>query len=110
MATAATRASFIRYASAAALAPVIVAIGGLTNGNIRVAFWCLAMVMNIFGALRGAGGEWVIDPVHFAERHALFIIISLGEALVAIGATASGAGLSATTFAGIAATATVAVE
>ncbi len=108
LATAETRASFIRYGSAAALAPVIVAVGGLTNGNVRVALWCLAMAMNVFGALRGAGGQWVINPVHFAERHALFIIISLGEALVAIGATATTAGLSAKTFAGILATATVA--
>ena len=36
----------------------------------------------------------MINPVHFAERHTLFVIISLGEALVAIGATASDVGLS----------------
>ena len=35
----------------------------------------------------------MINPVHFAERHTLFVIISLGEALVAIGATASDIGL-----------------
>jgi low temperature requirement protein LtrA len=33
-----------------------------------------------------AGGQWDIDPVHFAERHALFMIICLGEILVAVGA------------------------
>ena len=108
LAKAATRDSFIRYASAAALAPVIVAVGGLTPGNTRVGFWVAAMAANIFGAFRGAGGEWVIDPVHFAERHALFVIISLGESLVAIGATATNAGLSGTTFGGLAATAAVA--
>ena len=50
LATAATRDSFIRYASAAALAPVIVAVGGLTPGNTRVGFWIAAMAKNrVFG-------------------------------------------------------------
>ena len=43
----------------------------------------------------------MISPVHFAERHTLFVIISLGEALVAIGATASDVGLSLTVFVGL---------
>ena len=101
LSTPATRASFTRYASAAALAPVVVAVGGITNGNARVGLWLFAMAINIFGALRGASGEWTIDPVHFAERHALFVIISLGEALVAIGATATTNTLSGETFVGL---------
>jgi low temperature requirement protein LtrA len=35
----------------------------------------------------------VIGPVHFAERHALFIIIALGEVLVTAGASATETGL-----------------
>ena len=59
-------------------------------------------------ALRGASGEWVINPVHFAERHTLFVIISLGEAVISIGATASQIGLDRTTFIGLVAGSAVA--
>lgn len=97
----ATRSSFIKYASVAAIMPMVVAIGGFLNGWARVATWIVAGGLNVVSALRGGSGEWVINPVHFAERHALFIIISLGEALVAIGASASEAGLRASTAVGL---------
>jgi low temperature requirement protein LtrA len=50
----------------------------------------------------------VINPVHFAERHTLFVIICLGEALVAIGATASDIGLTLRILIGLVAAASVA--
>jgi low temperature requirement protein LtrA len=52
-----------------------------------------AALLNCIGGLRAASGEWVINPVHFAERHSLFVIISLGEVLVAAGAAAGEIGL-----------------
>jgi low temperature requirement protein LtrA len=91
------RIAFIRYASFAVAAPIVVMIGSFFHGDVRVVIWVVAALMNVVGAMRGAGGDWVIDPVHFAERHSLFIIISLGEVLVAAGATATAAGLTATT-------------
>jgi low temperature requirement protein LtrA len=93
----ATRRSFIRYASFAMAAPLVVMAGAFLHGEARIAVWVVAALMNLVGAYRGAGGDWAIDPVHFAERHALFIIISLGEVLVAVGATATDAGLTART-------------
>ncbi len=69
------------------------AAGGFVHGDARTGLWISAALINVAGAMRGASGEWVINPVHFAERHTLFVIISLGEALVAIGATASDLGL-----------------
>jgi len=91
----ATRHAFVQYASVAAISPVVVFAGCWLDGDARIAAWLLAAMINVVGALRGAGkGEWVINPVHFAERHALFVIIALGEVLVAVGATASGEGLS----------------
>jgi low temperature requirement protein LtrA len=93
---AATRESWIRYASVAALAPVIVLVGAFFDGAARPLIWSGAVVVALVGALRaGTAGEWHIDPVHFAERHALFIIISLGEVLVSVGATAASKHLSA---------------
>jgi low temperature requirement protein LtrA len=84
-----TRPSFIRYASVATIAPIAVMVGGFTHDNVRVVIWVLAVVFFIAGGLNGASGEWAINSSHFAERHALFIIISLGEVLVAAGASAS---------------------
>jgi low temperature requirement protein LtrA len=93
----ATRASFITYVSFAVLSPIIVLVGAFFHDDVRVVIWIIGGLMNVIGAMRAAGGDWVIDPVHFAERHSLFIIISLGEVLVAAGATATAAGLTART-------------
>lgn len=93
MASEATRAGFVRYASFAVCAPVLVLAGSVLHGGGRVTLWVLAAVANLIGGLRSGGTEWVIDPVHFAERHALFVIISLGEVLVAAGGTLTAAGL-----------------
>ena len=90
----ATRKAFIDFASFASIAPVLVLGGGFAHGGLRTGLWIAAGLINVGGAMRGASGEWVINPVHFAERHTLFVIISLGEALVAIGATTSDLGLS----------------
>ena len=99
---AATRVAFLRYESVAAVMPVVVAVGGFVAGNARLAAWVAAALLSIVSALRGASrGEWAINPVHFAERHALFIIISLGEALVAIGASATEVGLSGRVLGGL---------
>jgi len=98
---ASTRKAFVDFASFASIAPVLVAVGGFTHDGVRVAFWVAAAAVNLVAGLRGASGEWVINPVHFAERHTLFVIISLGEAVVAIGATATRAGLDRTTFVGL---------
>jgi len=83
------RPAFIRYASLATIAPVVVLLGAFTHDNVRVCVWVGAALLNLVGGLRAASGEWAINSVHFAERHSLFIIISLGEVLVAAGATAT---------------------
>ncbi|MDO8364477.1 MAG: low temperature requirement protein A [Actinomycetota bacterium] len=92
-----TRPAFIRYGSFATAAPALVLAGAFVHGDVRSGLWVAAATLNVVGAIRGAGGEWVINPVHFAERHALFVIISLGEVLVAAGASASEIGLDART-------------
>ncbi len=83
------RPAFVRYAGLASVAPVVVLLGAFTHGDARVWIWVGAVVLNILGALRAARGVWAINAVHFAERHSLFIIISLGEVLVTAGATAT---------------------
>ncbi len=89
------RPAYVRFAAVAILSPTVVVIGGYANGNARTAWWIVATVIPIIGAWRGARGVWALNPVHFAERHALFVIIALGEVLVTAGSTASEHGLDA---------------
>jgi low temperature requirement protein LtrA len=87
-----TRDAFYRYAPLAAIAPATLLVGSFFDGDVRLAIWIGVAVIDVASALIAAGGdeqEWTIDPVHFAERHALFVIICLGEVLVAIGAKAA---------------------
>src|SRR6185295_16759898 len=65
----ATRKAFIDFAAFASIAPVLVLAGGFADGRVRTGLWIAAALMNVVGAIRGASGEWVINPVHFAERH-----------------------------------------
>lgn len=46
--------------------------------------------MDVASALLAGRGEFRIAPGHFAERHALIVIIALGESVIAVGITASG--------------------
>lgn len=93
----ATRAAWLRYVPLAALAPCVLLAGGLLEGDARVVVWTAVAVFNVASAIAGGRGrrdgtsEWAIDPGHFAERHGLFVIISLGEIVVAVG-TAAAAG------------------
>jgi low temperature requirement protein LtrA len=105
---AATRQSFVNFASLASIAPLFVVAGGFAHDRTRLSLWIVAALVNVAGALRGASGEWVINPVHFAERHSLFVIICLGEAVVTIGATANGIGLRSQILVGIVAATAVA--
>lgn len=89
------RRTFLRYAGLASIGPVLVAAGGCAPEALRVPIWAGAAAFGIVGALFSGSDRdsqssmgWVIDPGHFSERHALFIIICLGEVLVAAGATA----------------------
>ncbi len=109
-----TRAAFLRYVPLAALAPVVLVIGSTQDGGVRIALWIAVAVFDITAAQLSGGGraddasQWNIDAAHFAERHSLFVIISLGEVLVAAGATASGEELTALVGAGLVAAVTVA--
>lgn len=86
------RAAWLRFAPLAMISPVVVAIGANFEGDARTWWWITAALVGVAGALNSARrrddetSAWSINPSHFAERHSLFMIISLGEVLVAIGA------------------------
>ena len=74
--------------------------GALTSGAARIVLWVCA------AAIDYAGPAWLtrerlrglqrVAVAHFAERYGLFIIICLGESIVAIGIGAGGLALSTT--------------
>jgi low temperature requirement protein LtrA len=109
-----TRSAWLRYAPLAALAPCVLVAGAFFDGEIRIVVWAAVAVFNVASAVaagtrRGDGAtEWAIDPVHFAERHGLFVIISLGEIVVAIGTSATSSDLGPTVGIGLVAAAAVA--
>ena len=94
------RSAWFRYVPLAILAPCVLVAGAFLEGNARMIVWTAVAVFDVGSAVaagsRGREGstEWAIDPVHFAERHALFVIISLGEVVVAIGTAATAVELS----------------
>lgn len=72
--------------------------GGLAGGSIRPWLWTAALVLD-YGApivtywvpfaARIPPSAWQVETAHFAERFQLFVIIALGESIVATGATTS---------------------
>jgi low temperature requirement protein LtrA len=85
------RAAVLRLTPWFAFAPVLVLVGGFVAHDARVALWVAAIVVDVTGALRmGPEAGFRVSPAHFAERYALFVIIALGESIVAVGAGLSG--------------------
>ncbi len=109
-----SRGAFLRYIPFAASAPLVILLGAFMDGSARVAVWAIAAGMFVISAILGGkrGGDWSISADHFSERHGLFIIIALGEVLVAIGVNAANAsattGLDGSSLGAIVATAVVA--
>jgi low temperature requirement protein LtrA len=73
------------------LAPLVVLVGGFLEGDARTAVWLVAAVIDILGALSVSNAGFRVSAAHFAERYGLFVIIALGESIVAIGVGAASA-------------------
>jgi low temperature requirement protein LtrA len=59
---------------------------GFLEGDERIAVWLVALAIDYLGpVVIGVGRGWRVAPEHFAERHALIILIALGESIIAIG-------------------------
>jgi low temperature requirement protein LtrA len=80
-----------------AVGPLWIA-GAVLDGDTRLAVWAAALALDYTGPLAGhwlpglgrtQAREWQLDPGHFVERLELFLIIALGESIVAAGATTS---------------------
>ena len=71
-------------------APLVALAGGFLEGDARTLIWAVSLAIDVVGTLTlGRENDFKISPAHFAERYALFVIIALGESIVAIGAGAA---------------------
>jgi low temperature requirement protein LtrA len=59
--------------------------GAFAGATLRTTLWVLAIALDLVAATQAGRGTWRIAPRHFAERHALFVIVGLGESLIAAG-------------------------
>ncbi|MFC4591538.1 low temperature requirement protein A [Sphaerisporangium corydalis] len=66
--------------------------GALLGGWAQTPLFTAALVVDWLGIyLTARGGGWRLrSPAHLAERHGLFVILAIGESIVAIGAGAAG--------------------
>jgi low temperature requirement protein LtrA len=83
------RAALRTYLPLAAIPPLIVLAGGVASPGARPWIWVVALAVDLVSVAAAGRGEFRVAPDHFAERHALIVIIALGESIVAVGATAT---------------------
>jgi low temperature requirement protein LtrA len=89
------RGVMLRFAPTALLGASLILLAGFVHGDARLALWAIALAIDYLGpTVIGMGRGWQVAPEHFAERHALIVLIALGESIVAIGV---GAGFQLTT-------------
>ena len=102
---AAVVAAVMRLAPTATFGPALFVLGAFLDDRAQLAAWIGALVVDWVGPALGRGRGWRVHASHFAERHALIVIIALGESLVALGAGAAGlpidAGLVVTALLGV---------
>ena len=78
--------AILRFAPTAVVGASLIVLAAFLDGDGRVALWLVALAIDYVGpAIIGGGRGWRIAPEHFAERHALIVLIALGESIVAIG-------------------------
>src|SRR5947209_18659842 len=88
------RAAILDVGVTVIIGMVLLLVGSVVHGWARVVLWTLALAIDY------AGPAWLtrerlrglqqVAVAHFAERYSLFVIICLGESIVAIGVSARG--------------------
>jgi low temperature requirement protein LtrA len=85
----AVRRSILAFTFSSALGMVLLLVGAFTHGGVRVALWAVALAIDLAGpAWLGRArlrGLQEVAVAHFSERYGLFVIICLGESVIAIG-------------------------
>jgi low temperature requirement protein LtrA len=59
---------------------------GFVDGSSRYYLWLLAILFHVITSFLGTGLRFELRVSHFAERHGLLLLVTLGESIIAIGA------------------------
>jgi low temperature requirement protein LtrA len=81
-------------------ASTLLVVAGLAGGDARGVLWALAIACDLGGLYVFGVEGWRVEAGHLAERFGLFIIIALGESIVALGVGAGDERLDAGIIAG----------
>ncbi len=79
------RKSVVGLACSTAIGSGLLIGASFTDGALQGSLWAAALLLDMGGPYFFGADGWHLAPHHFAERHALIIIIALGESIVAIG-------------------------
>jgi low temperature requirement protein LtrA len=86
--------AIVGFAAAATSGMLLLIVGSLFEGELRTLLWLAAIAIDYAGPAwltrERLVGLQAVAIAHFAERYGLFIIICLGESVIAIGVGASG--------------------
>lgn len=86
------RRAVVTFAALSLSGMIAVLAGAAVDPPARSWCWMAAIAFDVLAAvLAGRHGSWGIRAGHFAERHGLFVIIALGESLIAAGVSVVGA-------------------
>jgi low temperature requirement protein LtrA len=84
-----------RFAPTSAVGSGLLIGAAFLDGAAQGALWAVALGIDLAGPYVAGARGWPLSPGHFAERHALIVIIALGESIVAVGVGAAGLPLDA---------------
>jgi low temperature requirement protein LtrA len=83
------RAAILSFAVTVVIGMVLLVVGAVAHGRVRVVLWLVALAIDY------AGPAWLtrerlrglqqVAVAHFAERYGAFVIICIGESIVAVG-------------------------
>ena len=94
----ALRPNFTRILGWVCISAALWVAGGLSEGPYRMAFWIAAVLSEYIAPMigfalpvlgRSSTAEWTIEGGHLAERNQLFVMIALGESILATGGSFS---------------------
>jgi low temperature requirement protein LtrA len=78
-------ASVARWITLNVVALVVLLSGAFISGDGRIVAWLASAAIVVAAMIDAGRGDWLVRSGHFAERHALIVIVALGEVIVAIG-------------------------
>ena len=86
------------FALASVPAMLALLAGAALDPGVRTGLWAGAILLDLAAGVAVRGVTWRIHVSHFAERHALFVIIALGESLIAVGVASTALDASVSSF------------